>query len=594
MPTAEEFDEFYVSTRRGLVLQTFALTGDLVAARSAVRDAYVAARHHWEKVGRQGDPEAWVRPRAWSAAQRRHTARPWHRERHVTPEQATTLEALHQLSDAQRRAVVLTTLTDLSLPEIARELSLPVAKVDTLLEAGLTEVATALGCAREEIPGHLEALGSAADTVKLPRASVIRRNGLRRRRNHMVVGSVLIAATTISAGAFVAVSTPAPPPPRVGALVSKKMLLTDAQVTGLDPKQAWATVSTTDNTQGSGLNHRCQTSRFADPRGLGTWVRTFQTGGSNPRRLVQTVEISNSPGAARSAYATTLGWYAGCTAPRLQLIDAYALSGVGDQSQILRLRIPDRQDRSFVVGIARSGALTISTVLATATPQPASAALLADTLSTAVRDLCTSKVAGACVGALRIARTLPPRSGEAPGMLAIADLPAIGRVDQPWVGVDPQIATTNLAATTCDNADFVKSGATKPLTRSYLFPPSAKVPKRFGVTETIGRFATPRAAARFSNQIIARMKACPDRKLSSTVSQQLVHDGGGTSYALWRLENQVNVNEDEVMFWMGIARVGSYVAQVTLTPVKQYDVRRDTFTGLVIRARDRLFEVSRS
>ena len=109
MPTAEEFDEFYVSTRRGLVLQTFALTGDLSASRSAVRDAYVAARHHWAKVGKDADPEAWVRPRALSAAQRRHTARPWHKERQVDAEQSRTLEALHELPEARRRALVLTT-----------------------------------------------------------------------------------------------------------------------------------------------------------------------------------------------------------------------------------------------------------------------------------------------------------------------------------------------------------------------------------------------------------------------------------------------------------------------------------------------------
>src|SRR5690242_4338869 len=125
MPTAEEFDEFYVSTRRGLVLQTFALTGDLSASRSAVRDAYVAARHHWAKVGREADPEAWVRPRALSAAQRRHTARPWHKERQVDAEQARTLEVLHELPDLQRRVLVLSLLAALSTEAICREVGIP-------------------------------------------------------------------------------------------------------------------------------------------------------------------------------------------------------------------------------------------------------------------------------------------------------------------------------------------------------------------------------------------------------------------------------------------------------------------------------------
>ena len=41
-----EFDDFYLASRRRLVLETYALTGDLAAARGAVADAFVAARHH--------------------------------------------------------------------------------------------------------------------------------------------------------------------------------------------------------------------------------------------------------------------------------------------------------------------------------------------------------------------------------------------------------------------------------------------------------------------------------------------------------------------------------------------------------------------
>ena len=75
------FDSFYRATRRQLLHQAFALTGDLPAAQSAVRDAYVGAWQHWRKVSRLGDPLDWVRPRAWQLAQRRHTARIWHRNK---------------------------------------------------------------------------------------------------------------------------------------------------------------------------------------------------------------------------------------------------------------------------------------------------------------------------------------------------------------------------------------------------------------------------------------------------------------------------------------------------------------------------------
>jgi hypothetical protein len=61
---------------------------------------------------------------------------------------------------------------------------------------------------------------------------------------------------------------------------------------------------------------------------------------------------------------------------------------------------------------------------------------------------------------------------------------------------------------------------------------------------------------------------------------------------MWRLENQVNTNQDLVPFWMGVVQAGRYVAQVNLTPVGKYDVDQATFQALVVRARDRLGEVS--
>jgi DNA-directed RNA polymerase specialized sigma24 family protein len=592
MPSAEEFDEFYVSTRRRLVLQTVALTGDLSAARTAVRDAYVAARHHWNKVGWMTDPEQWVRPRAWSMAQRRHTARLWHREKALSAEQKGVLEALHKLTDTQRKIVVLTHLAAVPLAEIGRELGETQERVEQHLQTATAALAVALDGDSTAIRGRLETLGPLADDVKLPRPPIIRRSGLRRRRNHAVVGSILAVAVVVGAGALVQPEAAAPAHVPQRALVSKKMLLTPEQVAPLAPKQVWQITDTSDNTKGEGLNNVCQTARFAYTRGLGAWVRKF-TAAKPARGLVQTVEISNSPGAAKKAYDTTLGWYADCTEARIQLVDAYTVSGLGEEAQVLRMRIPAKQPRSFVVAIARTGALTTSAVLETQTDAPVAPQLLVSALTTAVQDLCASTVAGRCVSAVAMRATLPPRSGETPGMLAIADLPTIANVDQAWAGTDAEPTKTNLAATTCDEADFGAAGARNPLSRTYLIP-EANLPKRFGLTETMGGFATAGAAKAFVAKIAARMKACPKKELSSTVSHAVVRLSGsaGTSYAFWRLQNQVSQHAPEVPFWMGVVQVGRYVAQVTLTPVDKYDVSQQTFQALVVRARDRLHEVS--
>ena len=44
-------------------------------------------------------------------------------------------------------------------------------------------------------------------------------------------------------------------------------------------------------------------------------------------------------------------------------------------------------------------------------------------------------------------------------------------------------------------------------------------------------------------------------------------------------------------FWMGVARVGRYVAQVNFTPTGENDIDEVTFQALITRARDRLFEL---
>ncbi len=93
MRSPEAFDAFYAETRDRLLLETYALTGDIPASRTAVRDAFSVAWHHWPKVVRLGAPEAWVRTHAHSRALHRHAARPWHRDKSVDDDVRATLDA---------------------------------------------------------------------------------------------------------------------------------------------------------------------------------------------------------------------------------------------------------------------------------------------------------------------------------------------------------------------------------------------------------------------------------------------------------------------------------------------------------------------
>jgi DNA-directed RNA polymerase specialized sigma24 family protein len=594
----QDFDDFYLASRRRLVLSAYALTGDLGAARNAVWNAFVAARHHWHKVGRLPDPEEWVRPRAWAMAQRRHVARLWHREKGISGDQKAVLRALHHLPDQQRKVLLLAHLAGLSVPEIGRELGETPARVEDRLARATELFCRETGTPVDAVDGAIESLAPIAEAAALPGSAVIDRGGRRRQALHLVGGIAVLLVVTLVGGLFVVrggVQEPAAArdAPAETHPVTDQMLLTLPQVQQLAPREPWRLVSTSDNTSGNGINSVCQATRFADPRGRGTLVRSFATTSApkTRRTVVQTVEISRSVEASAKAYRTTLGWFAGCSQARLQLLNAYRVRGLGEEAQMLKLRIPNDVRRTYVVGLARTGSLTVSTVSETVGGQPVAVERAVRALTDAVRNVCSADPSGPCPSAIRAAPVLPPRSGETVGTLAAADLPVIGKINKPWVGTQPVPARPNIAATTCDKANFVRAGAPRAVTRTFLIP-QAKLPRRFGIAETTGSFASVAKARGLVRSVAAAMAACEKKDLGAELSSQVVQPRGyrGSEYAIWRLDSEIN-DKTTVGFWMGVTRVGRYVAQVNFTPTGDNDVDEDTFLALITRARDRLFEL---
>jgi DNA-directed RNA polymerase specialized sigma24 family protein len=594
MPETSDFDEFYLGSRRRLVLEAYALTGDLSAARSAVGDAFVAARHHWRKVGALADPEAWVRPRAWAMAQRRHVGRLWRRDKGLTAGQKSVLDALHHLPDQQRRVLLLTHLAAMDAEVIGRELGETPSRVEQQLEDATRRFGEE--AASNDVLAALRSLDPIVEVTPLPESLAIHRGGRRRRRLHAVAGVVVLLALTLVGGLFVVrggVTEPAQALPAAEQNpVTAKMLLGLPQVQLLAPAEDWQLLGTSDNTEGNGINSVCQATRFADPKGRGTFVRTFVSPGATTRNFHETVEISRDEQAATAAYKTTLGWFAGCGEARLQLLNTYRLHGLGQEAQMLKLRIPGDVSRTYVVGLARTGSLTVSTVLETLNGRPVGINRAVAALTDAVRNVCGTDPSGPCPLRVTAAPVLPPPSGETPGTLAAADLPVVGRINRPWVGTKPVRARPNIAATTCDKADFVKAGARDAATRTFLIP-QAKLPMRFGITETYGSFVSSDRANAFVRKISASMAGCEKRDLGAKVSSAIAQEQGyrGSEFALWRLDSEIN-ETTSVGFWMGVARVGRYVAQVNFTPGGENDVDEVTFQALVTRARDRLLELN--
>lgn len=606
----ESFETFYKDVRSGLLLQTYALTGDLQASEKAVRDAMVVAWHHWRKVSRLDDREEYVRPLAWTRALRRSSARWWSRMKGLDPDVSATLDALAKLPVGQRRILLLSHLTALPLEQIAREAGVtrPVAERD--LQSATAQFAVHRGVESHGIRSALDSLRPQVDEVRWPRPSIITRAGSARRRSHTAFGvAAAVAAVVVSGsiatdaagvhpsldtkGVLEGVQPEAPeaarPEPQAPQLTPESLLTTD-QV-GLALEGQWTQGSTSGNTTGDGLALPCQGGRYADPAGLKALLRTFKqdaaTGGEGAS-LGQYVEVSADEDAGKETYRTTARWYAGCTSPRVQLLSTQQVKNVGDDAMLFVLRDWTDPTSAQVVGVARTGAVTTTTSLTQpgekTPPVEASAALLAASID----DLCGLPGGNECADTARLKPVIPMATGPEPAMLSEVDLPPVTKVAMPWVGTEPAPAETNLAATRCDEADFAAYSQNR--TRSFLIP-GADLPAEFGLTQTVAALPRKEAEA-FVAEVRKKLKSCPDRDLGTDVTEVETMADGRRELTVWRLTVDIS-DERTVTFLMGIIRNGTSVSQLTFVPADGVVVGGEPFVALAQRAQDRLIRLGR-
>ncbi|KQV65755.1 hypothetical protein ASC64_12650 [Nocardioides sp. Root122] len=157
MPDSAEgdFADFYAATWPRTLAVTYALTGDRGVAEELAQEAYVKAWSHWGKVSRYDQPAAWVRQVATrlsvSRWRRSKVAASWlarNRTEAVAapPDETTTalVQALQQIPEAQRRAIVLHHLADLAVDEVARLEHSPVGTIKARLSRGRAALAPLL------------------------------------------------------------------------------------------------------------------------------------------------------------------------------------------------------------------------------------------------------------------------------------------------------------------------------------------------------------------------------------------------------------------------------------------------------------------
>ncbi len=148
------FDEFYAGAAARLVRHAYALTADLAEAQDIAQEAFARAWHRWPAVRECDSPEAWVRRVATNLAASR-----WRRSRvartvaaHTAERQApevstdtvALVSGLRTLPERQRTVLVLHYLCDLTVDQIAAELSCPAGSVKSWLSRGRTSLAEAV------------------------------------------------------------------------------------------------------------------------------------------------------------------------------------------------------------------------------------------------------------------------------------------------------------------------------------------------------------------------------------------------------------------------------------------------------------------
>jgi DNA-directed RNA polymerase specialized sigma24 family protein len=615
MRQPDDFDAFYKDARERLLVQTYAMTGDLAASRRAVREAFVIGWHHWRKLSRHERPEDHVRPHAWRLAQRKHSARVWHREKDISDETRATLDALGRLSMAQRRVLVLTQLASVSMDQMAREAGLPLERAEQELQTAATAVAVALDVSPSQLRLVFEQLGaSVAGRGHWPRASIVRRSGAARRRAHTVAGVLGVVGVFVASGSLVSDATgvrpsleeeagpartarPSPrasaPPPLVVAL-PESALLTTADVQRHYPARRWSPVSTSDNSTGNGIVVPCQQERYADPRGRATLVRTLQgtspSGDAAAATATQLTEASGSSRAAQRTFRTTAAWFAGCTDPQVQLLATRTPVSVGDEAVEFLLRRWASPVTTYVVGVTRTGDYTTTTAVrlpGSGKPRRTAGAAL---LGAATERLCALPRGGACApDRPEVTDRSPLPTGKRPALVAEVDLPPVSGVRAPWVGTPPSAATTNAAATSCDDTSFTKrfqgTRITRAATRTFVVP-EADLPQEFGLTETVGALPAKQAGA-LAAKVRKQLASCPTRELNTEVDQLVSREKGGTSIHAWRLDVELT-DKRSLVVYMAFVRSGTAVAQLGFVPGPRADFAKGAFADLAERALQRL------
>ncbi|MGH3747295.1 MAG: sigma-70 family RNA polymerase sigma factor [Micromonosporaceae bacterium] len=164
MNLSEQIRELYAGSYRRMVVQLYAITGDLGEAQDAVQEAFTKALIAPKRLAARDNPEAWVRRVAVNLARNR-----WRRRRTLnrllrgrelrprdvpgaSPDHVALVDAMRQLPEGQRVVIALHYIGDLPITEIAVTVGVSEGTVKSRLSRGRAALAAALDEHVDELP----------------------------------------------------------------------------------------------------------------------------------------------------------------------------------------------------------------------------------------------------------------------------------------------------------------------------------------------------------------------------------------------------------------------------------------------------------
>jgi hypothetical protein len=365
-------------------------------------------------------------------------------------------------------------------------------------------------------------------------------------------------------------------------LADDKALLDPAGAKTLGATGAWTVTRTADGQSAPDNVFACQLQRFADPSGLRTWVRTLQNSVTK-ETAVQYIDVSNDKATAAKTYTNVVRWLSQCTTPQTRLSAGYSTSGIGEAGVIAVFsQLPGAKTtkyRTVAVTLAGQATMVIEHDTVSATP-PRPNAVLA-TATAAAKKIC-EQTGGCGTGAPIIKPALLPNA-DTPGFMAPVDLPLLAQVDKAWVSAPPSAKTT--AGTQCERIDLRKAKPAKYGTVTYLTP-EAKVPTEFGLDNTVAKFTTAAAAAKFVEQIKKNVDSCEKTVSNADVKSTGTVKTPTVTGKTWKATYDTG-NGNEFVYRIGIAQAGDRAIYLLFPVLKKLDLTDDAFNETLVRAADR-------